>query len=349
MLFDSKEEIIAKYKELGLTSKGDFKVKENIISKYKIIDFHTHVFEAVSGNFPSFLKKSKDSNCSFFDISAYPGGINYFDFDKVGYKRWPINLFGISGLKTLWYNMGLPALMVAKNATYKRLLCDLEELSIDKAVILSINTRDFNCTEKILNYNRDVEKTIIFGSLHPYEDNLDEKIDSFISRGIKGFKINPHIMDVDICDPKMINLIKKLSKKDLPIISCSGYQLPSYVKNVPAKVNRLLTTQRISKFKRILDTIKGSTFIFAHGGIEENDRLISLMKEYSNTYTDISTQNITNIKSMINELGSKRLLFGSDYPYLSPAFTILSVLKATESEEERKNIFSDNARCILKI
>lgn len=349
MHFKSKKEIINRYTELELTSKGDFKVKNQMAANYEIIDFHTHIFESIGGIIPVFFRQPKYSKCSFFNLSAYPGGICYFDFDKVGYKNWPKDMLGISGLKTFWYNMGLPAMKVTRNATYKRLLEDLKEINIEKAVILPINSKDFNSTEELLTLDVNTEKTILFGSLHPYEDKIDEKLDSFVARGIKGFKINPHIMNVDIDDIKMIDLIKKVSKKSLPIISCSGYQLPGYVKNVPSKVKKQLSTQEIEKFKRILGIVEESIFIFAHGGMEENDKLIPLMKEYHNTYTDVSTQSVANIKKMIAELGAERLVFGSDYPFLSPALTVLSVLKATKSEKERKYIFSDNAKHILKI
>ncbi len=51
---------------------------------------------------------------------------------------------------------------------------------------------------------------------------------------------------------------------------------------------------------------------------------------------------------MIGNLGVNRLLFGSDYPYLSPTLTILSVLKATDSNIEREKIFSGNAKYLLR-
>lgn len=345
----NKKELLNNFPELKLTSKGDLKVKDELIKKYKIIDFHTHIFESICGYIPAFIRTPHETNCSFFDNSAYPGGIQKFNFNCVGYKRWAHNIASVEGLKEIWYNSGFPALRVAKNATIKRLIDDMKELNIEKSVILPINSEQFNSTEKVLSLELDNNKTIIFGSLHPYENNIDRKIDTFIAKGIKGFKINPHIMNVDINNSKMIELIIKLSKTGLPIISCSGYQIPMGLKNVPRKLQKQLSTQKIDKFKIVLDKIKNSKFIFAHGGLEENKELVSIMKDYPNTYTDISTQTVKNIKNMIEELGVNRLLFGSDYPYLSPSLTILSVLKATDSEIDREKIFSENANNLLNI
>ena len=64
---------------------------------------------------------------------------------------------------------------------------------------------------------------------------------------------------------------------------------------------------------------------------------------------DISLQPSENIKQIIGEVGSDRILFGTDYPFLNQAFSMLSVLRATTDEEERKNIFSDNAKKILHL
>ena len=71
--------------------------------------------------------------------------------------------------------------------------------------------------------------------------------------------------------------------------------------------------------------------------------------KHSVTYTDISVQPSGNIKKLITEIGSERLLFGTDYPFVSQAFSILSVLRATEIEQERINIFSGNAKKLLNV
>lgn len=55
------------------------------------------------------------------------------------------------------------------------------------------------------------------------------------------------------------------------------------------------------------------------------------------------------IKELIKEIGSERVLFGTDYPFVTQALSILSVLRATDDEQERINIFSKNAKTLLGI
>lgn len=76
--------------------------------------------------------------------------------------------------------------------------------------------------------------------------------------------------------------------------------------------------------------------------------MVNLLKKYQNVYTDISIQPAEHIKMLINQTGYKRILFGTDYPFVSQAFSILSALRATRNENEREFIFSKNAKRLLK-
>ena len=55
--------------------------------------------------------------------------------------------------------------------------------------------------------------------------------------------------------------------------------------------------------------------------------MVDLLKKHQNAYTDISIQPAEHIKTLINEIGYERILFGTDYPFVTQAFSILSVLR----------------------
>ena len=76
--------------------------------------------------------------------------------------------------------------------------------------------------------------------------------------------------------------------------------------------------------------------------------MIDLLKKHQNVYTDNSIQPAEHIKTLINEIGYGRILFGTDYPFVTQAFSILSVLRATKNENERIFIFSKNAKRLLR-
>ena len=49
--------------------------------------------------------------------------------------------------------------------------------------------------------------------------------------------------------------------------------------------------------------------------------MIDLLKKHQNVYTDISIQPAEHIKTLINEIGYGRILFGTDYPFVTQAFS----------------------------
>lgn len=347
----TKKNILNSYPELELTVCGDFKIKDDYVSQYEIFDFHCHLFQGLEEMYPPLLKKEKHSlDVSLFDRSCFPFTYNLFNLDMVYYTGFPDRLLSRDGLLT---RMKLKTGVFALNyATPERLLHDMKLNHITKALVLQINPPNKNSSIKMQKIVDQQPELMTFGSVHPYDVDPISKIEDYLSKDIKGWKLDPHVWGVPIDCDESINLLKKLDLTGLPILSCSGCGATEEVMKkaiFSKKSKRNLTTQRIQKFYKVMESISNSTFIFAHGGLFEVDLLIELMLKYPNTYTDISVQTPQNIRKLINALGSERLLFGTDYPFVNHAFSILSVLRATANEEDRENIFSRNAHKILDI
>jgi predicted TIM-barrel fold metal-dependent hydrolase len=345
----TKAELMKQIPELHLTDTNDFCLSEDVIGRYEVIDFHTHVLQSVGGYIPRLLKRKRRGGACLFDLSGYPGRMENFDFGKVGYRVWPETLLSVSGLRDILAHAGPRAIAAIRSATPSRLLKDMASQHIGKSVILPINAKDHNCALDLLHAVNSEKAFVPFASVHPLEKDIERKIAMYVSLGIKGFKINPHVMKVAVDDPAMIDAVGRMAETGLPVVSCSGLQLPGSVRGVPAGIARQLETQNIERFGRLLSQVPGVKLVLAHGGLEQNALLIELMKKYPHTYTDISTQPARNIRRMVDELGSERLLFGSDYPYFNQCFPLLSVLKATVDENDRTRILSLNAKSLLGI
>lgn len=346
----TKQDILDIFPELELTSFGDFIVRKEYVQDYEIIDFHTHTFPGVAGMLPAPLRwEMDDDQASFFELSCYPGNISFFDINKVGYRSWPESLWSPSGLKTAADLLGFNGVMsLARNASNKRLARDMKLGSVSYAVVLPISSIHANSTSLLLERILGYEQLFPFASLHPLESDIEVKIETYVAKGARGFKINPHIQKVNFDDERMIELLKRLAKTRLPIISCSGLALPiPYLRQFPRSIRRGVETQNLNRYEKVLCQMQDHVFIFAHGGIEQTEELIVLMKKFPNTFTDVSTQTSENIRRLIEEVGSHRLLFGSDYPFFNQAFPIVSVLRATDNQQDRRAIFSGNARKLL--
>ena len=330
---------------------GDFFIKPEFVKEYEIIDFHTHTFSSISGTFPKLFRKkiSRLQKRSIFDLSLFPGKVRDFDFNMVYHRTFPKTMFSKRGLELAIELGGFPnALILFNNAVPDRLLEDMDTGNVSKSVVMFIASPDYPCTD-FLTGLRQSEKLIPFASLYAYENDKEKKLDQYLSLGVKGFKINPHVVNVNIDHPENIRMLQLAAESRLPILSCSGMALDIGIKGLSKKNIKKLDTQNLRRFGNVLKEIPEAIFIFGHAGCYQNKEVIELMKLYPRTYAEISTQPPAVIKKMISELGAGRLLLGSDYPFFNQAFPILSVLRATENESERKLILGENAKMILNL
>lgn len=114
-----------------------------------------------------------------------------------------------------------------------------------------------------------------------------------------------------------------------------------------------LHTMDFKDMERLAIDFPYVNFVFAHPG--ENDRIachIDIMKRCDNVYLDLSGTGIFRygmLKHLVNEVGSERILFGTDYPICNPASYIHGVEYERISDREKENIFSENAKRVLCI
>lgn len=341
--------ILAKNKELELHTNGDFIIKKDLVKEYDIIDFHCHIYEGLSHLFPPLLQKKRTKlHTSLMDRSCFPFSMRLFDLDKVYFSSCPTKVCSMDGLKTK-IKLYTGAL-VLNYGTKERLLMDMDQNGIHKSVVLQISPPNKNCAdcmEEIVTQN---ERIYTFGSIHPFDKDIDHKIEMYKKLHIKGWKLNPHVCGFAIDCEESLALIEKLSKTGLPILCCSGLGLPQNVLStaIPSKQTKKdVWNQSLYKYEVVLNRFPTTTFVLAHGGCFEFESMVKLLKKHKNVYTDISVQPAKHIQLLIEEIGAKRILFGTDYPFVTQAFSILSVLRATENEEERKLIFSENAKRLL--
>ena len=104
----------------------------------------------------------------------------------------------------------------------------------------------------------------------------------------------------------------------------------------------------------LLEACPHTVIVGAHPG-EKNDflRHVERMKKHPNYYLDLcgSAGVFRNgmIRKCLNEVGSHRLLYGSDYPVCTPGGTLGAVFFERLSEEERSNILYKNAAALLRL
>ena len=105
---------------------------------------------------------------------------------------------------------------------------------------------------------------------------------------------------------------------------------------------------------RLIEKHKDVIFVGAHPGETDFvERHIERMKKFDNYYLDISGTGIFRngmLANAIKEVGSERILFGSDFPTCNPAMFVGGVvLDDLISKKDKQNILYKNAKKLLNL
>lgn len=105
------------------------------------------------------------------------------------------------------------------------------------------------------------------------------------------------------------------------------------------------------KIDKMIESHPDTTFIAAHPGDKEQYLLhLERIRKHDNFYLDLSGTGIFRyglIAHGVKEVGSERLIFGTDYPICNPRMYVQAVYQEPISEEDMENILFKNARKIL--
>jgi uncharacterized protein len=100
-------------------------------------------------------------------------------------------------------------------------------------------------------------------------------------------------------------------------------------------------------FEKIANNYPDAKIILAHAGGRGNYfyKVMELIEKNENLYVDFAGDIFEPflIKSYVDRLGSERLLFGTDLPWVDMRYYLSNILNAQITDTERENIFGLNA------
>ncbi len=214
---------------------------------------------------------------------------------------------------------------------------------------LAIETKEENNRRGIIN----------FGGIHPLYEDYKGILKDLASHGIRGIKIHPAFMDMEVDDIRFLRVIDYASELDLAVLAHTGIELANHEKNY-CSVEGILN---------VVDQVHPKTFILAHmgnlGGWEDVEKYLcgapvwldtsfSLGKIYRHPKADQAPfmedkLNGKDFTRIARKHGLDRILFGTDSPWGDQTIEINMVKALDFTEKEFDQIFSENARKILKI
>jgi len=239
-----------------------------------------------------------------------------------------------------------------KATTPEELLKSMSLSNIKKSIILGYGWTNFNLLQASNQFNLDAfkknpSKLIPFFSINPmFKENLQE-MEKCINLGGKGAgEIHPSIQELDMDNENIWkDSLKLLEENSLPIIihasEPAGHLYPGKGNTYP---------ENIYKFIKLFPK---NTIILAHwGGGLLFYELMKEVKEISkNVYYDTAASsflyNPKIFEIAIEIVGSEKIIFGSDFPILSPN-RILEEMKNLK-EQDLMNITEKNIKSILNL
>lgn len=224
----------------------------------------------------------------------------------------------------------------------------MERDGIDISVVLNTVT-NVKQTENVnafaLSTMANHEKLIPFCSLHPLCENPKEALERLKTSGIKGIKLHPDYVGIEIDDERNAPLLTAASELNMPVIIHAGYDPVS-----PSKMHA-----SPDAICRVLERYPDLTLIAAHlGGVLQWDEVIEKLCG-KNLYLDTAFCcervgiTVEQGKKIFEKHPHDKIIFGSDAPWASPSEVLGFLSKLGLSDETKRLVLCENAKKLLNI
>lgn len=177
-----------------------------------------------------------------------------------------------------------------------------------------------------------------FGGIHQDCPDMAKEADRIVSIGLKGVKIHPDIQRVDIDDKRLMPLYEAIEGR-IPLYLHMGDDRDEF---------QFSATERLAKIKKRFPNLE---VVASHLGGYKAWHKIGLLTDLDKIWFDASSAlwviDSKYAKSIIEELGIKRVMFGTDYP-VAYANEELERFMALEFDDDvRRDILYNNAARFL--
>lgn len=107
------------------------------------------------------------------------------------------------------------------------------------------------------------------------------------------------------------------------------------------------------EMNKMIEENKKVTFVAAHPGQRADyEKQLERLKKYDNLYLDVSGTGLFRYGMLykgVNEVGSERFIFGTDYPISNPGMYVQALLYEKITDKQREDIFYNNASRLMGI
>jgi predicted TIM-barrel fold metal-dependent hydrolase len=243
----------------------------------------------------------------------------------------------------------------AKLATAEEVIASMDEHEIDKSVILNLGWVSHELCVKTNDYileaiARYPERLIGFCVIQPLAgDKALKELERCARNGVKGIgEMRPDVQDFDLKDSSVMRPVIETAVKHNLIFLTHASEPVGH--QYFGKGN--ITPEAIYPFILNFPDLK---VVCAHwgGGLPFYALMPEVAEALSNVYFDTAATPFLYkpqiFKQVSDIIGSDRILFGSDYPLLSPKRIIDQLESTGLSQEDKAKILGGNAQRLLSI
>ena len=236
------------------------------------------------------------------------------------------------------------------DASVESLISELDEASIDKAILLPIEgfiENDF-IVEVCQKYP---DRLIGFVSVNPLQgQKAIQKLEHYITKfGLKGLKLHPSLQKFQPLHRNVIGLLEKTVELDIPVI----------FDTFPSSSFLLLEDILPLVYDKLAKVVPEAKITLAHSGGYRLFDAMAVAKSNPNIYLEISysilyyqgSSIINDFEFVIKKVGAHRVIYGSDYPEMriAPSYNQASKILANFSREEKDLIFGGTISNLLRL
>lgn len=206
---------------------------------------------------------------------------------------------------------------------------------VDRAIVLGFRARHVGVlvpNEYVAAYvAQHPEKLIGFGSVDPHDADAVPQLEHAVQRlGLRGLKVAPIYQNMHPTDQRFVGLMAAAEALDVPVLIHQG---TTFCENVSLELaNPVLLQPLALQFPRL-------RMVIAHMGHPWIAETMVLIRKHRHLYSDVSALyyrpwQFYNALVLAMEYGVlDRLLFGTDYPFTTPASTIDALRRVNDMVE----------------
>jgi predicted TIM-barrel fold metal-dependent hydrolase len=181
---------------------------------------------------------------------------------------------------------------------------------------------------------------VVYGSVHPFDRDVEGKLDAQKAMGARGIKVHPAVQMVKPDADRCMALFRACGARGLPVFFHCGPV------DIETKLGRYLS--QVRHYERAIAECPGTRFVLGHSGALQLEQGLALARRYPNVWLELASQSLPGVRTLVERAPEDRVLFGTDWPFYDQSIGLAKVLIATDDDlDARRRILHDNAVALL--